>query len=340
MKIIVDAMGGDNAPLEIVKGALEAHKEYGCELVLTGKCEDILKCLNELGFEEIPAGVEILNATEVVEMEDDPATACRVKSDSSMTVGLKMLKDDKADAMVSAGSTGALLSGATLIVKRIKGIRRAVLSMAMPGKNGGFLLLDCGANAECTPEYLLQFAYMGHFYMSKIKGIKNPRVGLLNIGAEETKGTQLQLDTFKLLKKAGDEKRINFVGNVEARGAFTGDCDVLVTDGFTGNVLLKGAEGLGIFAMGEIKGIFTKSTFTKLAALIVKDGLKAFKKLFDASEIGGTMLLGISKPVIKAHGSSKAKDIRSAVYQAMKAAESNICGEIAENVELMKVGDQ
>ena len=339
MKIIVDAMGGDNAPLEIVKGAIDANKEFSCEIVLTGKTEEILRCLNELGYSEIPAGVEIMNATEVVEMEDDPATACRVKPDSSMTVGLRMLKEGKADAMVSAGSTGALLSGATLLVKRIKGVRRAVLSMSMPGKDGGFLLLDCGANAECTPEYLLQFAYMGHFYMSKLKGIKSPRVGLLNIGTEETKGTELQRETYKLLKAAGDEGRINFVGNVEARGAFTGDCDVLVTDGFTANVLLKGAEGLGIFAMGEIKGIFTKSAFTKLAALIVKDGLKAFKKLFDASEVGGTMLLGIAKPVIKAHGSSKAKDIRSAVYQAMKCAENNICGAIEENIELMKVGE-
>lgn len=339
MKIIVDAMGGDNAPLEIVRGAIDAGREFSCEIVLTGKTEAILECLNELGYSEIPAGVEIMNATEVVEMEDDPATACRAKADSSMTVGLRMLREGKADAMVSAGSTGALLSGATLIVKRIKGIRRAVLSISMPGKDGGFLLLDCGANAECTPEYLVQFAYMGHFYTSRMKGIKNPRVGLLNIGAEETKGTELQRETYKLLKAAGDEGRINFVGNVEARGAFTGDCDVLVTDGFSGNVLLKGSEGLGLFAMGEIKGIFTRSAFTKLAALIVKDGLKAFKKMFDASEIGGTMLLGIQKPVIKAHGSSKAKDIRSAVLQAVKCAESNICGAIEENVEFMKVGE-
>ncbi|MBQ4381373.1 MAG: phosphate acyltransferase PlsX [Oscillospiraceae bacterium] len=339
MKLVIDAMGGDNAPLEIVKGALQANRELGVSIILVGRQEAIEASLKELGEEKLPDGVEILNATQVVEMEDDPATATRTKTDSSMTVGLRLVKDGQADAMISAGSTGALLTGATLIVKRIKGIRRAVLSVMLPSSGKGFLIIDCGANAECTPEFLVQFAYMGSFYMEKVGGRKNPRVGLLNIGVEETKGTELQKNTYALLKQAGDKGSLNFVGNVEARGAFTDDCDVLVADGFSGNVLLKGSEGLGIMAMGELKAMFKKSIFSKLAALIVKDDLMAFKKKFDASEVGGTMLLGISKPVIKAHGSAKAKDIVGAAKQAVKAVESGICDTIAENIEYMKVSD-
>ncbi|MGX8699482.1 MAG: phosphate acyltransferase PlsX, partial [bacterium] len=288
----------------------------------------ILRAMQELGKTELPAGVEIKNATEVVEMEDDPATATRVKSDSSMTVGLKMLRDGAADAMISAGSTGALLSGATLIVKRVKGIRRASLGVQMPSTGRGFLLIDSGANAECTPEYLTQFAAMGHFYTKELLGIPEPRIGLLNIGAEETKGTELQKTTYTLLRQADRAGELRFVGNVEARGAFLDDCDVLVADGFSGNVLLKGAEGLGKLAMGELKGMFLKSPLSKLAALIVKKELTAFKKKFDASEVGGTMLLGIRKPVIKAHGSAKAKDIVSASRQAIRACESDVCGKI------------
>lgn len=337
MKIIVDAMGGDNAPGEIVKGAINAAEEFKVEIVLVGKGESILRVLQEMGRKDLPAGVEIANASEVVEMEDDPATVTKVKSDSSMTVGLKMLHEGKADAMVSAGSTGALLSGATLIVKRIKGIRRAALAPLVPSANDGFLLVDCGANAECTPEYLLQFAYMGHFYMENLVGRKNPKVGLLNIGTEETKGTELQKNTWALLKDASDKGKINFIGNVEARGAMLGDCDVLVSDGFSGNVLLKGIEGVGIFAMGEIKKIFMKNTKTKLAAAAIKDELKSFKKKFDASEVGGTMLLGISKPVIKAHGSSDAYAIRSAIKQAMAAVNADVCGSIERNIDSMKV---
>lgn len=337
MKIIVDAMGGDNAPLEIVKGAILAAEEFKVEIILVGRGEEILRCLEEMGRTDLPAGVEIANATEVVEMEDDPTTVTREKADSSMTVGLKLLRDGGADAMVSAGSTGALLSGATLIVKRIKGIRRAVLGVTAPMKDGSFLLVDCGANAECTPEYLLQFAYMGHFYMKQFAGIANPRVGLLNIGVEETKGTDLQKSTYALLTEAKAAGRINFVGNVEARGAFLGDCDVLVTDGFSGNVLLKGIEGFGMFAMGEIKNMFMKNTKTKLAALAVKGELKEFKKKFDSSEVGGTMLLGISKPVIKAHGSSDAYAMRSAIKQAMGTVDAGICGAITENIEYMKL---
>ncbi len=338
MKIVVDAMGGDNAPLEIVKGALMAAREFDVEITLVGRGEDILRALQELGEEDLPSNVEIAGASQVVEMEDDPATVTRVKSDSSMTVGLKLLHDGKADAMVSAGSTGALLSGATLVVKRIRGIRRACLAPVIPTPtNGGTLLVDAGANAECTPEYLLQFAYMGSFYAKFFKGVDRPKVGLLNIGVEETKGSGLYKEAHRLLKEAGEEGRINFIGNVEARDVLEGLCDVLVADGFAGNVLLKSIEGTGIFFMGEMKSMFKRSAMTKMAALILKDDLKRLKKMMNSEEVGGTVLLGVQKPVIKAHGSSKAYAIRSAVKQAMTAVESAVTKTIAENVEYMKV---
>ena len=338
MKIVVDAMGGDNAPLEIVKGALMAARDFQTDITLVGRGEDILRALEELGEGNLPANVEIANATQVVEMEDDPATVTKIKSDSSMTVGLRLLHEGKADAMVSAGSTGALLSGATLVVKRVRGIRRACLAPLLPTPaNGGTLLVDVGANAECTPEYLLQFAFMGSFFVKSFKGVESPRVGLLNIGAEETKGNTLYKEAHKLLKKAGEEGRINFIGNVEARQVMDGVCDVLVSDGFTGNILLKSLEGMGLFFMGELKGMFKKSFLSKLAALILKKDLYALKKMVSSEEVGGTALLGIQRPVIKAHGSSNAYAIRSAIRQAVKAAESNTAALIAENIEYMKV---
>ena len=338
MKIVVDAMGGDNAPLETVKGALMAAREFKADIVLVGRGEEILRALEELGEKDLPSNVEIANATEVVDMEDDPATVTKLKPDSSMTVGLKLLHDGKADAMVSAGSTGALLSGATLVVKRIKGIRRACLAPVLPTpSNGGTLMVDVGANAECTPEYLLQFAFMGSYFIKSFKGVESPKVGLLNIGAEETKGSTLYKEAHALLKKAGDEGRINFIGNVEARDVMDGVCDVLVSDGFAGNVLLKSIEGMGIFFMRELKGMFKKSFLSKLAALILKGDLMRLKKLVSSEEVGGTALLGITKPVIKAHGSSNAYAIRSAVKQAIKTAESGVAQMITENIEYMKV---
>ncbi len=338
MKIIVDAMGGDNAPLETVKGAIMAAEELGVEIILVGRGEDILRALQEIGRDDLPKGVEIANASEVVEMEDDPTTVTRVKTDSSMTVGLKLLRDGKADAMVSAGSTGALLTGATLIVRRIRGIRRACLAPVVPTpSNGGTLLVDVGANAECTPEYLLQFAYMGSYFVKSFKSVENPKVGLLNIGTEETKGSELYKETYKLLRAAGDEGRINFVGNVESREVMNGPCDVLVCDGFTGNILLKNMEGMGIFFMKELKSIFLKNWKTKLAYTATKDGLRGLKRLTDSSEVGGTPLLGITKPVIKAHGSSDAAAIRGAVRQAIATVNSGVCESIASNVEYMKV---
>ena len=341
MKILVDAMGGDHAPGEIVKGALQARESLGVEILLTGREEAVMQAVREAGYDALPDGISVIDCPQVVEMEDDPTCVARAKKDSSMAVGLKMLKENEADAMVSAGSTGALLSGATLITKRIKGIRRAAMAPVLPAKKeSGVLLIDCGANAECTPEYLLQFAYMGSFYASHVMGVKRPKVGLLNIGAEETKGTALQKETYVLLKAAGEQGRLCFAGNCEARDVLSGEYDVVVADGYAGNILLKGIEGVGLFMIGELKGIFLKNLRTKLAALLVKGDMKGFKKRLDSSEIGGTMLLGITKPVIKAHGSSKAYAVYNAIRQAKLCAESGVCQTISDHVSEMKVEEE
>ena len=337
MKIIVDAMGGDNAPLEIVRGALDANRKHGVELTLVGRTAEILKAVEACGVKSLPAGVEIKDATEVVEIADDPAMAFKLKPDSSLTVGLKLLRDGAGDAFVSAGSTGALLSGATLVVKRIRGIRRAAMGPQIPTAAGRMVLCDCGANAECTAEYLLQFAYLGSYYAQRVMGIEQPRVGLLNIGAEEEKGDALRHEAYALLKEAGDAGRIRFVGNVEANDAMLGAVDVLVTDGFTGNVMLKNMEGLGKFLLKALKGVFLSSAKTKLGALLVKDGLKDLKKLMDPSEVGGTPFLGIQKPVIKAHGGSDARAIENAVLRAKEYAESGFIADIQANIEHMRV---
>ena len=333
MKIIIDAMGGDNAPEEIVKGAVRAAGELNVEIALVGRREAIEGCLGG----KMPEGVEIVDASEVVTMEDDPSTATRRQKESSMTVGLEMLRDGKGDAMVSAGSTGALLTGATLITKRIRGIRRAALAPVLPCGAYGAMLIDCGANAECSPEYLLQFAFMGSFYAKKIMGCPNPRVGLLNVGTEDTKCDELRHETFKLLKKASDEGRINFVGNVEGTGVFDGRCEVVVTDGFSGNILLKTTEGVAKYMMGMLKGVFFKNLGTKLAAAIVRGGLHDMKKKLDFNEVGGTALLGISKLVIKAHGASRETAIFNAVRQAVKVAQSGIIEDIGNNIDAMKI---
>lgn len=338
MKIIVDAMGGDNAPRSNVEGALNAVRELGVTAVLVGRGEEILSALKELGCDEPPAGIEVVHASEVVEMEDDPATAFRQKKDSSLTVGLTMVRDGKGDAFVSAGSTGALLSGATLVTKRIKGIRRAAMAPTLPTPNGGSILIDCGATAEGTPEYLLQFAYMGSYYAEHILGKPQPKVGLLNIGAEETKGTDLQRQTYALLKEAGDRGRINFVGNVEGRDAMLGAVDVIVTDGYSGNIFLKTMEGTALLLAGEMKKMFKKNALTKLAALLVSGGIRDFKKLLDSREVGGTPLIGIARPVIKAHGSSDAYAIKNAIAQAARFAQSGIIEDITEHIGYMRLG--
>ncbi len=335
MKIIVDAMGGDHAPEEIVKGALRARRELGVDLILVGK-EEIVKEIVLRETAEL-SGIELVVARELITMEDDPSTATRRKKDSSMAVALNLLRDGKGDAVVSAGSTGALLTGATLTVKRIKGIRRAALAPVLPAGEHGVMLIDCGANVECTAEYLLQFAYMGSFYAKKLMGCEDPRVGLLNVGTEDTKGGELQHQTFELLRQADAEGRIHFVGNVEGTGVFDGSVDVVVTDGFTGNVLLKGTEGVIKYMMKALKGVFYKSTVNKLAAGVLKKDLGVMKKSMDVNEVGGTALVGISKPVIKAHGSSNEASFFSAIRQAVAFVESGIIADITESIDYMKL---
>ncbi len=337
MKIIVDAMGGDNAPLEIVKGALQGRARWGVDIVLTGDAAQILRALEECGEKTVPQGVEIANATQTVEMCDDPATVFRHKKDTSMGVGLTMLRDGKADAFVSAGSTGALLTGATLITKRVRGIRRAAMAPVIPTTTGRAVLIDCGANAECTPEYLVQFAYLGNFYAKRVLGIGTPRVGLLNIGAEDSKGTDLQKQTLVRLREADAAGHLHFIGNIEAKEAIKGGCDVIVTDGFSGNILLKTMEGVGSFAGSALKGMFKKNLLTKLAALAVMPGLRDFKAQLDPNKVGGTAFIGISKPVIKAHGASNAEAIENAVGQAKQFAQSGLVADIEANIDLMRV---
>ena len=337
MKIIVDAMGGDNAPAEIVKGAVEAIREFGISIVLVGREDDINACLKNEHAEDIREKISVIHAAEVVNMEDDPTTVLRAKKDSSMSVALKLLKDGGGDACISAGSTGALLAGATLIVKRVNGIRRAALAPVLPNGGRGVMLIDCGANVECTPDYLLQFAYMGSFYVKNILGCDNPRVGLLNVGAEETKGGELQTETFELLKSAGEEGNINFIGNVEARDVFFNTVDVVVTDGFSGNILLKTTEGAGMFIMSNLKEILTANKRSKVAALTMKKRLGEFKKMVDPSEVGGTALLGITKPVIKAHGSSDARALKNAILQAINFVNADVANEIIKNIDLMTI---
>ena len=333
MKIIIDAMGGDNAPEEIVKGAVKAKRALGVDVLLVGKQEEVRRCLESEGCSDI----EVVDAREVVTMEDDPSTATRRKKDSSMTVALTMLRDGKGDAVVSAGSTGALLTGATLIVKRIQGIRRAALAPVLPSGEHGVMVIDCGANVECTAEYLLQFAFMGSFYAKRLMGCDKPRVGLLNVGTEDSKGGELQHQAFALLKKAHDEGRISFVGNIEGTGVFADKADVVVTDGFTGNVLLKTTEGVIKFMMTKLKGVFYANALNKLAAGVLKGDLKEMKSSMDVNEVGGTAMVGISRPVIKAHGSSDSNCVFAAVRQAIAFADSGIIGDIEENIEYMKL---
>ena len=339
MKIIVDAMGGDHAPQAVVEGALTAVKQHGAEVLLVGRMEEILKAMETCGEKNLPAGVEIRDASEVVEIEDDPAMAFKMKKDSSLTVGLNLLKAGEGDAFVSAGSTGALLSGATLLVKRVRGIRRAAMGPVIPTASGRAVLCDCGANAECTPEYLLQFAYLGSYYARRVLGVETPRVGLLNIGAEASKGDSLRREAYALLKQAGDAGRIHFIGNVEGHDAMLGAADVIVADGFAGNVLLKGVEGASKFLLKELKKMFFTNTKTKLAAGLVKKDLAEMKRLLDPSEVGGTPFLGISKPVIKAHGSSDARAICNAILRAGEYAASGFIEDVQRDIALMKVGN-
>lgn len=337
MKIILDAMGGDNAPQAPVLGAIEAVKRYNADIILVGRGQEILEVLKKNGLDTLPEGVEIAHADDVVDMHDDPATVIHKRKNSSMIIGLKMLADGKGDAFVSAGSTGALLTGATLLVKRVRGIRRAAMAPAMPTKAGTKVIIcDCGANAECTPEFLLQFGLVASAYSKFTLGVENPRVGLLNIGSEDSKGTQLQKDAYALLKDASDRGLLNFTGNVEARDVPLGAVDVVVCDGFSGNILIKSIEGTAMFMGSMLKRMFKKNLGSKLGYLLCKSGVQDMMKILDYREIGGTQFLGIKKPVIKAHGSSDALAFRNAVKQAMTAAEGDFTAQLEKNLAALK----
>ena len=330
MRIIVDAFGGDHAPLEVLKGCALAKEEYGVEITLCGDEEKIRACAKDNGI--ALDGMDILHAPAVIPVEADPTTLLKEYADSSMAMGMKALKNGEGDAFVSAGSTGALVVGASLIVKRLKGVRRVGLATVIPNANKFYLLMDAGANAECRPEMLAQFGVMGSVYMERLKGVKNPRVGLINIGTEETKGLELQLESYKLLQKAP----VNFIGNVEARGLALGECDVAVCDGFVGNVALKLTEGLAKYFSNVLKGMFMANLKTEIAALLMKDKIAAFKKSMDYKEHGGAPLLGASLPVIKAHGSSDAKAFKNAIRQAKEYVDNKVIEEMQNALHELK----
>lgn len=328
MRILVDVMGGDHAPSEIVQGAVWAAAETDATIVMIGNESQIRALGMENGWELDRANIEIVHTEEVITMEDSALSVVREKHRSSMAVGLKMLSEGQGDAFVSAGNTGALHAGSSLIVRRIRGVKRSAIATVLPMQTPT-LLIDSGANVEVEPAHLCQFALLGSIYMNKIFGIETPRVGLLNNGIEKTKGSKKLVETYARLEEDPD---IHFVGNIEGKEIPFGRCDVLVTDGFTGNVLLKTLEGLGTFMMGKMKGLFMQNLVTKVSALSVRRGVRELKKEFDASEYGGAPLLGLTKPVIKAHGSSDAAAIRSAICRAIDFAETGVTLEIARRV--------
>lgn len=320
MRIILDVMGADNAPKELIHGAILAKKEYeNCDITLVGDESIIREALASEG--EKTENFSIVHCEDFVTMEDDPMSIRTTHAESSMVRSLKMLAGGEGDAVISCGNTGALFTGATLIVRRIRGIRRAALGSVLPF-NGGTLLLDSGANAVVTSEQLVQFAYLGSIYMEKVMGIKNPRIGLLNNGAEEHKGTPTVSETHKILAKASG---INFIGNIEGKDIPFGACDVIICDGFTGNIALKTTEGVAKFVMKEIKKVFADGIVSKIAGLLIKKKLYKMKKYFDATEYGGAPFLGLAKPVIKAHGNSDANAIKNAIRQAINYSS---CGAI------------
>ncbi len=324
MRILIDVMSGDNAPLELLRGAVMAAAEYPNLSIAVVGTEEVIRETAEIDGLSLD-GIEVVPSVSVVEMEDKALSVVRDKKDSSMSVGLHALAAGEGDAFVSAGNTGALLAGSTLLVRRIRGIHRAGIASVLPFPTP-VLLMDCGANLEVSPEDLEQFAYMGSLYMEKLYGLPAPRVGLLNNGTEYNKGLPLQVATYERLTRSG----LNFVGNIEGKTLPAGSCDVAVTDGFTGNLVLKVIEGMGKFFSGSLKELFHTNTTTKISGLLIRNKIGDFKKKFDASEHGGAPLLGISKPVIKAHGSSDANAIKHAVHQAMTFVNTGINYDIAE----------
>lgn len=330
MNIVIDAFGGDNAPLEVIKGAIDAQRDFSVDITLVGDEKEIKKCASDNGLDI--SALQIRHANTVIEICDEPTEVIKGKKDCSMAVGMKMLADGEGDAFVSAGSTGALVVGATFIVKRIKGIKRPALATILPTAGDPTMLLDSGANADCRPEMLVQFGIMGSAYMNKILGVDEPRVALANIGAEPSKGRNLELETYKQLQTAP----VNFIGNLEARQLPLGDCDVCVADGFSGNLMLKLYEGMAKFFSGELKTLLTKDFKSKIAALLVLNNVKEFKQKVDYSEYGGAPLLGTAKPVIKAHGSSNARAFYNAVRQAKQFTETKVIDSITEALDSMK----
>ena len=328
MRIILDVMGGDNPPEEFVKGAVLAMKKYKEKITLVGDARIIDGALRSLHAPRGP--FEIIDAEDYVAMEDDPMSITSIHSSSSMAAALRLLATGGGDAVVSAGNTGALFTGATLIERRIKGVRRAALAIVIPFKNP-ILLLDCGANVTVTPEYLVQFAYLGKIYMERVMGVPSPRVALLNNGTESHKGTPLAVEAYRLLREA---EGINFVGNVEGKDVPFGVCDVLVTDGYTGNVFLKTCEGMSKFMMRSITERVFRGLSGKVSAMLKMNEVNRVAKMFDAKEYGGAPFLGISKPVIKAHGNSDAGAVCAAIGQARKYVETNIIGEIGDCADI------
>lgn len=307
MRVVVDGMGGDNSPQAIVEGCVLAQKEYGVDIIITGPKEKIEAELAK--YEYNKSAISVLDATEVISTNEAPVKALKTKKDSSLVKALELVKSGEADAVVSAGSTGAFLAGCTLIVKRIKGISRPALAPVMPGKNGPFMIIDAGANADCKPQYLTQFAQMGKVYFENVLGVENPSVGLVNIGEEEEKGNELTKVAYQLLK----EEDINFVGNIEPRDIPKGKVNVLVCDGFVGNTVLKMYEGVAETILSEIKAEIMGSFVTKIGGVMLAPVFKRFKKHYDYKEYGGAAFLGVNGICIKAHGSSDARALKNAI---------------------------
>lgn len=331
MKIIVDAFGGDNAPLAPIQGAVEAHAEYGVDIILTGDEATIKKVAaeNHLSLD----GITIVHAPDVFTNDDQPSTIrSKAKANTSMAVGLNLLKNGEGDGFVSAGNSGALGAGAMFLVKRIKGIQRVAFAPVMPNSKSYFMLIDSGVNTDVRPKALQQFAMMGSIYMNKVMGYENPRVGLANVGTEEHKGDPLRQETYLLLK---DTPSINFIGNVEGRDIPLDGADVVVCDGFTGNMILKTYEGVVMALMKKIKGVFMKNMKTKLAALVVRNDMKELKKSMDYDEVGGAPVLGCAKPVFKAHGSAKAKTMKNAIRVTIDYVKNDVISSITEALKDM-----
>ena len=341
MKILIDAMGGDNSPDEIIKGSVNAIDELESEIVLIGKEELINQKVKEIygkdNIKEVSPRISIKNAEEVIENCESPTEAIKKKKDSSMVVAFNMLKNGEGDAFVSAGSTGAFMAGGLLLVGRIKGIDRPALCPILPTYNGkGFMLIDSGANTNCRPINLLQFAKMGQIYMKNVMHVEDPKVGLLNIGAEESKGNELMKESFERLAEDSD---VNFYGNIEGRDMFDGLVNVVVTDGFTGNVALKTTEGIGAMVTKLLKEELMKNVWTKFLAALLKPALKRFKKRMDYSEYGGALLLGVKKPMVKCHGTANAKIVKFTLIQAENFAKNNVVESIEKSIsEDSKIG--